>query len=259
MTEMASVMAVVSLVLYAMSARRQSERRGRAATVALLAAALLLLVTLVLRGIISRHWPLSSQYEFTLGFALIVSTVYLFSERRYRDRSGGAGVVWLVLALLARALLMTPQARAMGPLPPILRSVWLQAHVLTVMVGYGCFGVAAGFGLAALREQRASPVRSSMARRLVEIGFPWLTLGILTGAMWAQRAWGRYWGWDPKETWSLITWLWYLGTLHMSRRINGQRKRLIWCVLFGFSLVLFTFIGVPALARWQSLDTLHGY
>jgi ABC-type transport system involved in cytochrome c biogenesis permease subunit len=95
--------------------------------------------------------------------------------------------------------------------------------------------------------------------RSVALGFPWLTLGILTGAIWAQNAWGRYWGWDPKETWALITWLWYLLVLHLRPLPGWRGRRLAGLVVVGFGMVLFTFVGVPWLVRLVRLESLHGF
>jgi len=95
--------------------------------------------------------------------------------------------------------------------------------------------------------------------RGIALGFPWLTLGILTGAIWAQNAWGRYWGWDPKETWALVTWLWYLMVLHLSPLPRWRGRRLAVLALIGFGVVLFTYVGVPWLVRTVRLESLHGF
>jgi ABC-type transport system involved in cytochrome c biogenesis permease subunit len=146
-----------------------------------------------------------------------------------------------------------------------LRSVWLQVHVLSAMVGYAAAGVAAGLGLMRLlhgegntRRPAGKEIERTM-ERAIALGFPWLTLGILTGAIWAQNAWGRYWGWDPKETWALITWLWYLLILHVRplRRWRGRRLALL--AVSGFGIVLFTFAGVPWLVHTVRLESLHGF
>jgi ABC-type transport system involved in cytochrome c biogenesis permease subunit len=140
--------------------------------------------------------------------------------------------------------------------------------------------VAAGLGLMHMvsvrGEARRSAERTSasapsaeierMMDRAVALGFPWLTLGILTGAIWAQNTWGRYWGWDPKETWALVTWLFYLLILHLRplRRTHDQcprwrGRRLAALVIAGFGVVLFTFAGVPWLVRTVRLESLHGF
>ena len=95
--------------------------------------------------------------------------------------------------------------------------------------------------------------------RAVALGFPWLTLSILSGGIWAQRAWGRYWGWDPKETWALVTWLWYLLILHVRPLRRWRGRRLAVLTVMGFGLVLFTFVGVPWLVRIVRLESLHGF
>jgi cytochrome c-type biogenesis protein CcsB len=149
------------------------------------------------------------------------------------------------------------------PLLPILRSVWLQVHVATAAIAYGALGVAGGLGLLLLTEGRATAAAeqafSHATERMVVLGFPWLTLSILAGAIWAQKAWGRYWGWDPKETWALITWLWYLMVLHLAPLKRWQGRRLATMAVVGFAIVLFTFAGVPWLVRVVRLETLHGY
>ncbi|MEW6718431.1 MAG: cytochrome c biogenesis protein CcsA, partial [Chloroflexota bacterium] len=95
--------------------------------------------------------------------------------------------------------------------------------------------------------------------RVVALGFPWLTLSILIGAIWAQKAWGRYWGWDPKESWSLVTWLWYLLVLHVRSLRPWRGGRLAALTILGFGILLFSFIGVPWLVRTVRLESLHGF
>lgn len=98
-----------------------------------------------------------------------------------------------------------------------------------------------------------------MIDRAIALGFPWLTLGILTGAIWAQNTWGRYWGWDPKEAWALVTWLFYLLILHLRPRRRWRGRRLAALAVAGFGIVLFTFAGVPWLVRTVRLESLHGF
>ena len=171
------------------------------------------------------------------------------------------------MALLVATFAVTRPAasQAIAPLLPALRSPWLQLHVLTAAVSYGAFAVAAGLGLARLGRRDASEPRPSnealerAMQRVVALGFPWLTLSILMGAIWAQNAWGRYWGWDPKETWALITWLWYLLILHLRPLRRWRGRRMAGLVLVGLGVVMFTFIGVPWLVRLVRVETLHGF
>jgi ABC-type transport system involved in cytochrome c biogenesis permease subunit len=176
-----------------------------------------------------------------------------------------AGVLAIASLVTVYALTRSPDQRAVAPLLPALRSPWLQIHVLSTLVGYAAFGVAAGLGLTLLirrvvtKETRNGDQQARTMERSVALGFPWLTLGILTGAIWAQNAWGRYWGWDPKETWALITWLWYLLVLHLRPLPGWRGRRLAGLVVVGFGMVLFTFVGVPWLVRLVRLESLHGF
>jgi ABC-type transport system involved in cytochrome c biogenesis permease subunit len=189
--------------------------------------------------------------------------IYLLLEASWRQRRAGAFVLVVALLVVIYALTRPPDVRAVAPLLPVLRSVWLQVHVLTAVVAYGAFGVAAGLGLTKLIGERwahmGEPELELTTARMISLGFPWLTLSILTGAIWAQKAWGRYWSWDPKETWALITWLWYLLILHARplRRWGGSRLAAL--TVAGFGIVLFAFLGLPWLVRVVRLETLHGF
>ena len=226
---------------------------------------------LVQRGLAAGHWPLTNRYEFALCFAWAILAVYLLLEASWRADDGcpqrQAGPFVLAVALVVATYAVTRPAadRAIAPLLPALRSVWLQVHVLTTMVGYAAFGVAAGLGVMQLVRRAGDgrwPAAEEIGRtmdRAIGLGFPWLTLGIVTGAIWAQNAWGRYWGWDPKETWALVTWLWYLLILHVRPLRRWRGRRLAILVVAGFGLVLFTFAGVPWLVRTVRLESLHGF
>ena len=226
---------------------------------------------LVKRGLAAGHWPLTNRYEFALCFVWAIVTVYLLLEASWHERRAGAFVLAMALLVATYAVTRPADERAVAPLLPALRSVWLQVHVLTAMVGYGAFGVAAGLGLMRL-VRRSSPGGGEQEERLppgveiertmeraVALGFPWLTLSILTGAIWAQKAWGRYWGWDPKEIWALVTWLWYLLIMHVRPLRRWRGRRLAGLVMAGFGVVLFTFVGVPWLVRTVRLESLHGF
>ena len=255
----------VAAFLYFAYARWGRRTVGRAATGVTVLGWGLLTAALVERGLAAGHWPLTNRYEFALCFWWAIVGIYLLLEVSWRERRAGAFV--LAMALLAATFAVTRPAasRAIAPLLPALRSPWLQLHVLTAAVSYGAFAVAAGLGLARLGRRDASEPRPSnealerAMQRAVALGFPWLTLSILTGAIWAQNAWGRYWGWDPKETWALITWLWYLLILHLRPLRRWRGRRMAGLVLVGLGVVMFTFIGVPWLVRVVRIETLHGF
>ena len=145
---------------------------------------------------------------------------------------------------------------------PALKSNWLMAHVLTAVVAYGFLAVSFALGLMFYWRQGLQGVTTlpslerleAMTHQAIVAAMPFLTLLIITGAVWAEYAWGTYWRWDPKETWSLVTWIIYAVYLHgrLSRGWRG-RKAVNWA-LGGFLAVIFTFIGVNLL-----LSGLHSY
>lgn len=213
------------------------------------------------------HAPLSNLYESLIFFAWTLILLYLLIEWRTKSRSIGAFATPLAFLIMAYAS-FTNVSSQIQPLVPALKSNWLLAHVITCFVGYAAFGIAFGMSIMYLLKRLHRPrdenvflsflpdaaILDELSYQLIVIGFILLTLGIITGAVWAHSAWGRYWGWDPKETWSLITWLVYAALLH-SRMIRGWRgKRLAIFSIVGFCSVIFTYLGVNLI-----LSGLHSY
>jgi len=264
-----------AFLAYVVRARTGHRWAGWVATGITTASWGLLTVGLIGRSLAAGHWPLTNRYEFALCLVWAMLAIYLLLEVSWRERRAGAYALITVLLVATYAVTRPLEARAVAPLLPALRSAWLPVHALTTLLGYAAFGVAAGLGLMRLAARQGSPKEGAPGgagkdrppaeevecaiERGVALGFPWLTLGILTGAIWAQNAWGRYWGWDPKETWALVTWLWYLMVLHLSPMPRWRGQRLAALVVIGFGVVLFTFIGVPWLVRTVRLESLHGF
>ncbi len=212
------------------------------------------------------HAPLSNLYESLVFFAWTIAIIQLWVERKYRDRIFGAFTTPLAFLAMAYASLSPNISDRIQPLLPALKSNWLIAHVVACFIGYGAFAVAFGISIMYLLKLRESGNQASLvgrfpspnildelAHQMVMFGFLFLSVGIITGAVWANSAWGRYWGWDPKETWSLITWLIYATLLH-ARMVRGWRgKRIAWLSVIGFISVLFTYFGV------NYLPGLHSY
>jgi len=204
--------------------------------------------------------PLSNFYESLVFFAWCLPFLAFFTFRRHLLGYLGSVVAILACLLLAYASLGGVDSR-IKPLMPALKSNWLLVHVVTCFLGYAAFALAfgtAGLYLYQARRPRPSlpPLRQldRLIYQTTTLGFLLLTLGILTGAVWAESAWGRYWSWDPKETWSLITWLIYVTLLH-ARLVKGwQGRRIAWLAVLGFLAVLFTYFGVSFL-----LTGLHSY
>lgn len=204
--------------------------------------------------------PLSNLYESLVFFGLSVAGIYLFWEFKLSKKVFGSLVFILAALIMAFASFVTDSS--IKPLIPALKSNWLIAHVITCFLGYAAFGIAFVVGIFYLLSgstnfQKHLPekaVLDNFMYKTILFGFFWLTLGIITGAIWADQAWGNYWSWDPKETWSLITWFIYAGAIH-ARLIRGwQGKKIAWLSILGFIAVLFTYFGVNFL-----LSGLHSY
>jgi cytochrome c-type biogenesis protein CcsB len=215
------------------------------------------------------HAPLANFYESLIFFAWAVLLLYLIIEWRTRSRSLGAFVIPVAFLLLAFASISPGVSDRIQPLIPALQSNWLTVHVLTCFLGYASFTMAFAAGIMYLLKGRARdggteegtflrliPASDALEELLYQgviLGFVLLSLGIMTGSVWAHYAWGSYWSWDPKETWSLITWIVYAVMLH-ARSVRGWRgRRMAWMALLGFASVLFTYLGV------NYLDSLHSY
>ena len=244
---------------------------GRVATVVTLAGLLVQSFAVILRWIESYdlgfgHAPLSNLYESLIFFAWTIVFLYLLIEWRTKNRSLGVFATPLAFLAMAYASYSPTISSRIQPLVPALKSNWLIAHVLTCFFGYAAFGLAFGLSVMYLLKKREKPEGSNifiriipessilddMSYQMVVIGFLLLTLGIITGSVWAHSAWGSYWSWDPKETWSLITWLVYAALLH-SRMVRGWKgNKLALLSIIGFSCVLFTYFGVNYLAGLHS-------
>jgi cytochrome c-type biogenesis protein CcsB len=215
------------------------------------------------------HAPLSNLYESLVFAAWAIMLIYLVLEYRSKQLSLGVFPSLFAFLAMAYASFSTQVDSRIQPLVPALKSNWLIAHVIACFLGYAAFAVASGISILYLlrRSHKANPHPTGIfaivpePRQLDELnyqlilfGFLWLSLGIITGSVWANSAWGTYWSWDPKETWSLITWFIYAALLH-ARGMQGWRgKRVAWLSLLGFTCVLFTYFGVNFLLRG-----LHSY
>jgi cytochrome c-type biogenesis protein CcsB len=248
---------------------RGRESVGRLGTALAACALSALTMSLALRALESGHWPLTNSYEFSLAFLWSVLAAYLILERMTHTRATGAFGMGMALLVGSYPLFLAPAwAREARPLLPALRTVWLQLHVATGALAYGAFAVACGLSVMYLvREAKIGALASLPAPGAIEefsfraltLGYPWMSLVLITGAIWAQLAWGRYWSWDIKETWTLATWLVYTIVLHL-RAIRGWRgKPIAALTILAFVLVLFTFLGTGWLARRVGLSSLHLY
>ncbi len=218
------------------------------------------------RYVVAGYTPVTSLFESLSFFAFAIVGVFLAFELRYNLRVLGAFVAPLAFAFSAFAAFLPGAVRT---LPPALNSFWLPVHVMLLFFGNAVFAVAFGAGIMYLlmeRELKTKKMGAIFKRlpslnvlddinyRCLTIGFPLLTLGIITGSIWANYAWGSYWSWDPKEVWSLVTWLLYAALLHGRVTVGWRGRKAAILAIVGFCAVLFTFLGVNLL-----LPGLHTY
>ena len=207
--------------------------------------------------------PLSNMYESLIFFSWTIVLVYLILEFKYQQKIIGVFVTPFAFLAIALTSIIPGIDAKITPLVPALQSNWLTIHVTTCFLGYASFAVSFGISILYLMRDKkegvlkwlpSTPVLDEINYKSIVIGFPMLTLGIITGAAWAHYAWGSYWSWDPKETWSLITWFIYAAFLHarFTRDWRGRKTAILSIV--GFSAVLFTYFGVNYL-----ISGLHSY
>jgi len=212
------------------------------------------------------HAPLSNMYESLVFFSWTIVVIYLVIERRYKSRIIGAFATPIAFLAMAYASLSPNVSDRIQPLVPALKSNWLIAHVITCFLGYAAFAIAFGISLMYLFKQSdkegkshllarlpGSNVLDELTHQMVTFGLLFLSIGIITGAVWANSAWGSYWSWDPKETWSLITWFIYATLLHARMMRGWHGRRIAYLSIIGFMAVLFTYFGV------NLLPGLHSY
>ncbi len=224
---------------------------------------LLLLVAIVLRGIAAGRTPWANMYEFTLVGSFVALAVFLGVNVRRDVRFLGAFVTGLTAVFLTLGLNVFYVA-ATG-VQPALQSYWLVLHVGVAIIATGVFTVAfVASVLQLLRDHRdaGSPFLGrwhwldrvpgaasleALSFRFNAVGFVLWTFTIIGGAIWAEHAWGRYWGWDPKEVWSFVIWVVYAAYLHARTTRGWSGRRAAWFVVVGYACVLFNFTGVNLL------------
>lgn len=235
----------------------RTEKAARIATAMMVLATVLLLAGIISRGISAGHAPWGNMYEFSITGTFAFSAAYLGALRKYDLRWLGLFISFSALIALGTAI--TLLYRDSAPLVPALKSTWLIIHVTAAIISGGVFllaNVIAGAYLylesAEARGGRpfwAARIPSlddldQLSYRLVAFVFPLWTFSVIAGAIWAESAWGRYWGWDPKETWAFITWVAYAAYLHARVTIGWRGRRAAWLCIFAGSTFLFNYVYV---------------
>lgn len=243
----------------------KKDAAGTAGTILLLVGLLFHTGSLVARTVATREPPFLNLYEYTLCMIWSAAVIYLVLQAITKTKVFGSfGVTLIAVAAVSSSYVFSWAVR---PVPPALKSIWRTPHIGSASLAYAAFGLAFCLAIMYLIKARAEanpksfwgarlPALAALDRtvyRLIAFGFLMETFLILTGALWAQKSWARYWGWDNKETWSLITWLVYAAYLH-TRSIGWKGRKSAVLAIIGFAVAMFTLFGVSIL-----LSGLHSY
>lgn len=244
----------------------QNKKTRKIARMILLVSGILQTLYIGSRYILAGHTPITSQHEAVAFFAWATTWAYLSFRWRHTVKNFGTFVSILIFCLV---FISSFSPREITTLLPALQSMWLPIHAGVSIVAYGFLSLAFCGGLMYLLQERelkrkkfgyifsrfpSLEALDQLNSHCLTTGFVFLTLGIVTGSVWARQAWGTYWQWDPKETWSLITWFVYLVQLHQRFTVGWRGKRAAVMAIVGFAAVIFTLWGVPYL-----LGGVHSY
>jgi len=241
----------------------RSDRYGRIGFSLTVLGLLVLAVGVVLRGLAADRVPWGNMYEFSITGCLAVCAAYVVLVRTYDIRWLGLLVTGFLVLVLGLAVVVL--YRPLSPLVPALHSYWLMIHVSSAAVAGGGYTVGALASVLYLLRRRLeskaaehpelprtgflwrTPTAEAIDRvayRVHAFAFPLWTFAVLCGAIWAQYAWGRYWGWDPKEVWALITWVAYAAYLHARATAGWQGRAAAYVALAGYATFIFNFVGI---------------
>lgn len=231
-------------------------RTGRVASGATLIGFFFHTLSLLLRLYEAGHPPIGSLPEGLSFSAWAIVLFQLFLEHRHKSQILGAFLLPIALVLGSTGAALPKRIEALAP---ALKGFWLWVHISLSLFGYAAFALAFGTGLMYLLQERqlkrkhlgsfslklpSLELLDGLSYRSLSLGFPLLTLGIITGSIWAQYAWGSYWSWEPKQVWSLVTWFIYAALLHGRLSLAWRGRKAAILSIIGFGFVLFSFFGI---------------
>jgi cytochrome c-type biogenesis protein CcsB len=220
---------------------------------------------IVVRYIQGGHIPVTNMHEATSFFSWCVLILFFFHEFRYKPGLLSSFIIPIVFLLMFSSSIFPREIKALSP---VLQSYWFGIHVILAFLGDAAFAMACGIGIMYLLQERnvkskhlsrlfqklpSLQVLDEINYHLITLGFPLLTLAMITGVIWANTAWGTYWRWDPKEVWSLITWLIYALVLHLRLTLGWRGKKAALLSIVGFAIVIFAFFGVTLILKGRHI------
>jgi cytochrome c-type biogenesis protein CcsB len=218
-------------------------------------------VNIIIRYIEGGHIPVTNMHEATSFFSWCVLILFFFHEFRYKLGLLSSFIMPIVFVLMFSAAIFPREIKVLSP---ALQSYWFGIHVIFAFLGDAAFAMACGIGIMYLIQERHVKSKNlnklfmklpslqtldEINYHLITLGFPLLTLAMITGVIWANSAWGSYWRWDPKEVWSLITWLIYALVLHLRLTVGWRGKKAAILSIVGFAIVVFAFFGVTLILK----------
>jgi cytochrome c-type biogenesis protein CcsB len=233
----------------AQAGRTRADRLGRMGVAVLVLGAGLQFVSIVARGLAAGRWPLGNMYEFTSAICLAAVVTWLVVLRRWSG-ARPAGLFLLLPVVILLFLAGTVLYARAAPVMPALQSYWLVVHVTTIALSSGLFVVPGVASLLYLLRRSgrlpefadrlpAAENLDRLAYRVTIIAFPLYTFAVIAGAIWAEAAWGRFWGWDPKETVAFVAWVIYASYLHARATAGWRTGRAAWINVAGFAAIIF--------------------
>lgn len=241
----------LSMVFYAASLFSKNKFFPRAGRFFIACGILGLSIYIGMRWQIAQRPALSNMFESLVVFSWAIAILLILIDLKYKIKGINALTALMGLLALGYASLLDKE---IAPLLPALRSNWLSLHVLTCFIGYAALTIAFVSSVIILCKKDKNTNLDNISYKVTAFGFLFLTLGVISGSVWANSAWGTYWSWDPKETWSLITWVIYAIYLHARLRRGWKGEKAAWLSVIGFLAMLFTYFGVNSL-----LAGLHSY
>ncbi|HLC18094.1 MAG TPA: c-type cytochrome biogenesis protein CcsB [Thermodesulfobacteriota bacterium] len=279
---------ILTALLYLGNWVFQKKWLGQLATSMAVVALFSTTMILIMRAGESGHAPFSNLYESMVLFVWATNLGYLMMEYKYKFKTAGAFVMSFEFLAMLSATMLPYRYKSVEPLNPALQNKWhwmvdlfsrfglekyaigwLDFHVFTTFIGYAAFAISFGLAIMFLLKNRyetrgrnnaligslpEARMIDELSYRAIAWGFPFLAVGIVTGAIWANSAWGAYWTWDPKETWSLITWFIYAAYLHARVTRGWRGRKAAYLSIAGFLAVIFLYWGVSFV-----LPGLHAY